>query len=194
MGFHGIKAKQVLKRAGLSLAFPIFNYSENDLLIESLDKMITEARNAQASDLMLSGLLYQFLACLVHRKQSLEPTTDKNLDSALYVSKAVEYIENNFAGTLSVNGIAAFLKIDRSYLSTLFSRHLGISPRDFIINYRINKASELLGNPLLSIGDVARSVGYKDPLQFSKTYRKAKGVSPSGFRSNYINEGFNSLH
>lgn len=193
VGFHGIKAKQVLIRAGLSPACPIFNYSDSDLLIESLDKMITEARNVQASDLMLSGLLYQFLARLVHREQSHEPAYDKNPDSSRYVAKAVEYIEKNYAGILSVNGMAAFLKIDRSYLSTLFSRHLGISPRDFIINYRINKASELLGNPLLSIGDVARSVGYKDPLQFSKTYRKVKGVSPSKFRSDYFSKGFNKL-
>jgi AraC-like DNA-binding protein len=183
VGFHGLKAGQILKRAGLSLDCPTFYYYENDLLVESLDKMIVEARSQQSSDLMLSGLLYQFLARLVHRTQSREPVAYKNSDSTLYVSKAVEYIEKNFSGYLSVGGIANYLKIDRSYLSTLFSRHLGISPRVFIINYRINKACELLNNPLLSIGDVARSVGYEDPLQFSKTFKKEKGVSPSRFRT-----------
>ncbi len=188
VGFHGLKAEQVLKRAGLSLDCPIFFYYENDLLVESLDRMITEARSPQASDLMLSGLLYQFLARLVHRIQSREPITDKTSDSTLYVSKAAEYIEKNFSGPLLVSKIAGYLKIDRSYLSTLFSRHLGISPRDYIINYRINKACELLANPLLSIGDVARSVGYEDPLQFSKTFKNQKGVSPSGFRTEILSK------
>lgn len=183
VGFHGLKAEQILKRAGLSFDCPTFCYYESDYLVESLDKMITEARSQQSSDLMLSGLLYQFLARLVHRVQSQEPIAYKNSDSTLYVSKAAEYIEKNFSGPLTVSKIASYLKIDRSYLSTLFSRHLGISPRDFIINYRVNKACELLINPLLSIGDVARSVGYEDPLQFSKTFKKEKGVSPSHFRT-----------
>ncbi|NLB78217.1 MAG: AraC family transcriptional regulator [Clostridiaceae bacterium] len=186
VGFHGLKAEQVLNRAGLSLDFPTFNHYESDYLVESLEKMITEARSLHPSDLMLSGLLYQFLAHLVHRIQFQEPIAEKNTDSTLYVSKATEYIEKNFASPLSVSGIASFLKIDRSYLSTLFSRHLGISPRDYIINYRINKACELLNNPLLSIGDVSRSVGYEDPLQFSKTFKKEKGVSPSRFRTELL--------
>lgn len=186
VGFHGLKAEQILKRAGLSLDFPIFSYYESDYLVGSLNKMINEARSLNASDLMLSGLLYQFLAHLVHRTQSQEPIAEKNTDSTLYVSKAAEYIEKNFAGTLSVSGIASYLKIDRSYLSTLFSRHLGTSPRDYIIKYRINKACELLKNPLLSIGDVARSVGYEDPLQFSKTFKKAKGLSPARFREHFV--------
>jgi AraC-like DNA-binding protein len=184
VGFHGLKAEQILKRANLSSDCPIFSYHKNDLLIESLDKMINEARNEQASDLMLSGLLYQFLAHLVHRKQVKKPIVDNNTGAARYVSKAVEYIEKNYAGNLSVNGIANHLKIDRSYLSTLFSRYLGIAPRDFLINFRINKACDLLDNHHLSIGDVSRSVGYEDPLQFSKIFRKVKGVSPSKFRNN----------
>lgn len=188
VGFHGLKAEQILNRAGLSLDNPTFRYYESDFLVESLDEMITEARSQQSSDLMLSGLLYQFLARLVHRFQYQEPIAYKNPDSTLYVSKAVEYIEKNFSGPLSVSGIANYLKIDRSYLSTLFSRHLGISPRDFIINYRINKACELLGNPLLSIGDVARSVGYEDPHQFSKTFKKEKGISPSHYRTEILNK------
>ncbi len=188
VGFHGLKAQQIINRAGLSIDVPTFRYNERDLLVESLDEMINEARSRRPSDLMLSGLLYQFLARLVKSLDPWKSFTAKNSDSSIYVSKAVEYIEKTYSGPLSVSGIAHHLKIDRSYLSTLFSRHLGISPRDFIINYRINKACELLGNPLLSISDVARSVGYDDPLQFSKTFKKEKGVSPSHYRTEILNK------
>jgi len=188
VGFHGLKDQQIINRAGLSIDVPTFRYNERDLLVESLDEMINEARSRRPSDLMLSGLLYQFLARLVKSLDPWKSFTAKNSDSSIYVSKAVEYIEKTYSGPLSVSGIAHHLKIDRSYLSTLFSRHLGISPRDFIINYRINKACELLGNPLLSISDVARSVGYDDPLQFSKTFKKEKGVSPSLYRTEILNK------
>jgi transcriptional regulator GlxA family with amidase domain len=61
--------------------------------------------------------------------------------------------------------------------------YLKTSPQEYLINFRIEKACELMQANLLSIGDIARSVGYDDPLTFSKVFRKLKGVSPSKFRS-----------
>lgn len=184
VGFHGIKAEQILKKAGLSIDYPIFNFVESDNLTGGLNDMIKEARDTHSSELMLTSLLYRFLACLVNRCQNQIQAGESSKDSTRYVSDAVEYIEKNFTGSLSVNAIANRLKIDRSYLSTLFSRYLGVTPREFIINYRMDKACQLLKNQLLSVSDVARSVGYEDPFQFSKTFRKTKGVSPSQFRNN----------
>ena len=43
---------------------------------------------------------------------------------------------------------------------------------------------DLMQNPELTIGDISRSVGYEDPFQFSKIFKKIKGVSPSEFRNN----------
>ncbi len=185
VGFHGIKAEQVLKKAGLTIDCPLFDFNESDNLTGSLNDMIKEARDTHGSELMLTSLLYGFLACLVNRSQNQIQTGENSTDSTRYVSDAVEYIEKNFTGSLSVNALANHLKIDRSYLSTLFSRYLGVTPIEFIINYRMDKACELLRNPLLSVADVARSVGYEDPFQFSKTFRKTKGVSPSQFKKNF---------
>lgn len=186
IGFHGIKAENILKKAGLSITSPIICCAGSSQLFNKLDEMITEARNHDVSGLMLTGLLYQFLASLIKSYRFNVPVRDKHIDSARYVSKAVEYIDKNFSSTLTVSSLANYLNIDRSYLSTLFSRYLGTSPRTFIINYRMDKACDLLKNPLLSIGDIARSVGYEDQLQFSKTFKKAKGQSPIRFRSKLI--------
>ncbi|MGI6623512.1 MAG: AraC family transcriptional regulator [Acetivibrionales bacterium] len=182
VGFHGIKAEQVLKKAGLTTDDPIFNSIESDNLIPSLNDLIKEAGSVHGSDLMLTGMLYRFLSCLVDRFENKIQASDRTTDKARYVSKAVEYIEKNFSGAISVNSIADYLKINRSYLSTLFSKYLGVTPREFIIKYRMDKACELLKNPLLSVGDVARSVGYEDSFQFSKTFKKVKGMPPSRYR------------
>ncbi|HHY64839.1 MAG TPA: AraC family transcriptional regulator [Clostridiaceae bacterium] len=181
VGFHGLKAEQVLKKAGLSKDKLIFSMTESDNLIPSLSDLINEARH-NVSDLMLTGLLYRFLAYLVNRSENKTQAGDRVIDTTRYVSKAVEYIEKNFSGELTVQSVADYLKIDRSYLSTLFSKHLGTTPRDFIIKYRMDKACELLKNPQLSVSDVARSVGYEDPFQFSKTFKSRTGQSPLYFR------------
>ncbi len=182
VGFHGLKAESILKKAGLTLQSPIFHYFEEEVLTKSLNDMIAAARNESISDLILTGYLYLFLAHLVQNHSREASTAHKIISSDRYVSKAIEYIEKNYAGDLSVVDLAKALKIDRSYLSSLFSRYLGVSPRQFIIGYRMDKACELLQNDQLSIGDVARSVGYEDPLQFSKTFRKTKGASPKNYR------------
>ncbi len=70
------------------------------------------------------------------------------------------------------------------YIESLFKKNLNLSPQEFLLKFRMNKAYELLKNPELSIGDVSRSVGYIDPLTFSKTFKKYNGSSPKQYREN----------
>lgn len=182
VGFHGLKAGIILKKSGLTLQTPIFNYGEEGPLTQSLTQLVAAARNEKTPELMLTGFLYLFLSHLMENYRQSESEKNRAVRSDKYVSRAVEYIEKNYVGELSVEGLSKYLKIDRSYLSSLFSKHLGLSPREFIISFRMDKACDLLKNPQLSIGDVARSVGYEDPLQFSKTFRKTKGEPPLSYR------------
>jgi len=189
VGFHGLKAETILKSAGLTAENPIFECNSGsymDKMVSTLNAMISELREDKVSELMLAGYLYLFLSYLVKdQKQTISaPKNFRNTDR--YVSKAIEYIEKNYASDITVEEVARAVNIDRSYLSFLFNRYLGIPPRDFIINYRMDKACELLKDPRLNVGDVARSVGYEDPFPFSKTFKKAKGISPSEYRNNYL--------
>ncbi len=185
VGFHGLKAESVLKSANLDINNPVFEYKDRpaaELLTNTLDSMITHLRNENSSDLMLAGYLYQFLSYLVHNQKGSYTKPYKAANKDRYVTKAIEYIEKNYAGHLSVAELARYIRIDRSYLSNLFNKYLDISPSNFIIKYRMDKACELLSNEQLTIGDVARSVGYEDCFQFSKTFKKTKGMSPSLYR------------
>ena len=179
VGFHGLKAEFFLKKAGLSLNKPTFVYSADDRLINCLNAMRSAVKPDSASELMVTGYLYHFLSLLIKNHRQTHPVEIHAAGGDRHVSRAIEYITKNYASSLSIGELAQQLNIDRSYLFTLFRTHTGLSPRDFIIRFRMDKAGDLLKNPLLSIGDVARSVGYDDPLQFSKTFKKVKGVSPS---------------
>ncbi|MBQ7933454.1 MAG: helix-turn-helix transcriptional regulator, partial [Lachnospiraceae bacterium] len=84
---------------------------------------------------------------------------------------------------LSVPDIAAHLHIDRTYLYRLFKHELGISPLQYLTDVRMERAVALLTETKLPVQSVAGSVGYEDALYFSKTFKKAKGVSPSDYRN-----------
>jgi len=94
----------------------------------------------------------------------------------------IRFIETNYASKISVSDIARSIGLNRSYLNSLFKRQMNTSIQTYLMRFRIERACELMTNRLLTIGDIARSVGYDDPLLFSKVFRKLKGMSPREYR------------
>lgn len=114
----------------------------------------------------------------------VETTSDHSPEYAnAYVDRAIRYIKAHYSEVLKVEELARLLGIDRMYLRNLFAEHVGMSTMEYIMNTRMTKAKELLGNDRLSVSDVASAVGYKDVLAFSKAFKKHVGVSPTEFRS-----------
>lgn len=59
-------------------------------------------------------------------------------------------------------------------------------PQQYLLNYRVAKACELLTETLCTIGEISRSVGYQDPLLFSRMFKKVKGCSPKEYRIRHL--------
>lgn len=184
VGFQGMKAETYLERAGLSTENPIFCYDNGDLIRQYFGQMLSNKNITRSQENRLLGYLHLLLAELVEAAQIT--VTPGNQDS--YVQHAVEWIAKNYANRLQVNQIANLMGLDRSYLYTLFKKQIGISPQMFLIKFRIEKACELMRNPQLSISNISRSVGYEDPLLFSKIFRRVKGISPREYRKWIVNE------
>ena len=107
---------------------------------------------------------------------------EKSSTKEEHVKKALEYITMNYSRKISITEIARNVGLDRSYLYSLFSEYVNASPQEYLISFRMEKASDLMHAPTLAIGDIARSVGYEDPLMFSKAFKKIKGLSPREYR------------
>ncbi len=183
VGFHGLKAESLLKKSGFSRKQPVFLYQTDNKLSECLDNMIREARLDTPSELMLLGHLYIFLSLLIQNNRNRTAGISKTEKQEKYIRKVVDFISKNYSRKITIGEIASAIRLDRSYLYSIFQKYLNMSPQDFLIRYRIDRAVEIMKNPSLTIGDIARSVGYDDPLQFSKIFKKKMGMSPSLFRS-----------
>jgi AraC-like DNA-binding protein len=81
---------------------------------------------------------------------------------------------------ISVEEIANRLNLDRTYFSVIFKKKVGISPKQYLLKYRMNIATTLLADNL-SVSVVARSVGYSDLYIFSKMFKRHFGVSPTEY-------------
>jgi AraC-like DNA-binding protein len=187
VGFNGLLAESMLKQAGLSAASPVLRYGKDDQLIRCLEAMIESREYRKGRELRLTGLLYVLLSLLVENSPVEAERPGNRVEE--YVGQVVDFIEMNYAGKISIADIAAFIGLDRSYLSSLFKKRMNASIQEYLIRYRMNKAVELMANDLLSIGDIARSVGYEDPLLFSKIFKKLKGESPRLYRQIHVHDG-----
>ena len=181
VGFNGLKAEHYLKQANLEKENPVFRYNQDDFLKECFNKMLDSSKLKPERDTLLLSLLYLFLSKLI------EHAGDRNIKSKTengkeyYLSKAIEYIEMNYSHNMTIAEVSSYVGINRKYMHFIFKEYTGVSPQEFLINLRVGKACELMKSYMLSIGDVARSVGYEDQLQFSRAFKKVKGICPSLF-------------
>ena len=93
------------------------------------------------------------------------------------------YIEENYQKEIHISDLALIAHLSPSYLSTKFKKEVGINFTEYLLQFRLNKAKEiLLRDKKISCKEVAFSVGYSDYAQFSKMFKKFCGISPTEFQ------------
>lgn len=180
IGFNGEKAREFMKDIGLNSQKLIFRSQHADKLKDIVIRMLKNNTYSVTSQFILEGLLYTFLSVLTQDIE-ISFSSEKEREN-LYIRKAIEYIQNTYSNNIKVTDIASYVCINRSYLYTLFQKNIGMSPQEYLANYRLTRAAELLDVTDLPIGSVAMSCGYRDPLVFSKAFKGKKGMSPSQYR------------
>lgn len=184
IGFDGSNAKHYLNDIGLNRQHPIFECSYTAELKQIVLDMLKNNTSTITHRFLLQGLLYRFFSVLTRDIHISAPVLQNGENP--YILQAVEFIQNNYSFPIHVTDIANYVCINRSYLYTLFKTHLGVSPQDYLANYRISQATELLTMTELSIESIALSCGYTDPLIFSKVFKAKKGQTPSRYRKEVL--------
>lgn len=171
-----------LKDAGFSRS-PVRKCNCNpEYFVEIINSILETREQNLSGELRRNSYLYEILALLV---ETSEPEKHDNKDSQdVYVRNAVEYIQKNYAH-IKVHDIAVHVGINRSYLTTLFKNKLDMSPQEYLIDYRLNQAKQLLQTTNLCVHEVAYRVGYENPLTFSKMFKNVYGVSPKHYRQSH---------
>lgn len=180
--FDGLKVKEALEIAGLTMDSPIYHSNVRDLSAELKNEMLYIAQHSDQSPFHLIGHLYLFLDYLTRSSSSRRLLQGGRMRD-FYIKEAISYIEQNFQNDISVEDIAKFCSLNRSYFGKIFRDALGKSPQEFLINYRMSKAAELLKLTELSIGDISNAVGYPSQLHFSRAFKKIHGISPRQWRN-----------
>lgn len=179
--FDGMRAREIIETAGLSPDHPVYHASYKDLRENMKDEMIYIAEHHDATPFHLMGHLYLFIDYLSRSSSSQITASGRVRD--FYIKEALNYIEQNFQNDISVENIASFCGLNRTYFGRILKETVGKSPQQFLLSYRMAKAAELLKLTELSISDIGNAVGYPNQLHFSRAFKNVYGVSPREWRN-----------
>ena len=130
------------------------------------------------SETLFRRILEEAFVCAYNQKNDGPQTLFENVTS---------YIHEHYAEALTVRSLAEQYGVNENRLFYIFSKYAGMGAGDYLIALRLNHAKEMLVAGDAAIGEVAKSVGYHDPLYFSRIFNKHFGVSPSEMRCKFMN-------
>jgi AraC family transcriptional regulator of arabinose operon len=195
IGFHGVHVEAMMKQAGFSRENPVTTLEPAcaRAVCRHLQVMLEKYNLTYVNELVRMSELYAVLALLSGHDEGEEEEQEgeheeenfpgeKELNRQ-YVETAVNLLIGSYQTQIRVSEVASAVGISRNYLDEIFKKELGVSPKEFLMKFRIEKANALLASTFNPVNVIAAEVGYSDPMTFSKIYRTRMGMSPSQYRA-----------
>lgn len=187
LGAHPYLREQCVKPLTGNPAFPYLVLSDAEPWQKEVLEGVTAACEAFQSGEPALGLLVQAQAFRIAAELLRHMPAAENavpVDRRLMALRdMVGYVQQHYAGRISLADIAAAGHVSVSTCCDIFRRHMDRTPLRYLTHYRLEKAVERLKNPGLSVTEVALSVGFFSASYFAETFRKEYGLSPTQWRS-----------
>ena len=180
--FDGLRVKESIDSAGLTQNNPIYRSRHKNIAETMKSELLYLVNHKDESPFHLIGHLYLFIDSLIRSSSSTQIGSGNSLRD-FYIKEAFSFIEQNFQNDISIEDIAACCGLNRSYSGKIFHQNMGKTPQEFLMSYRMTKATELLKLTELSIADVGNAVGYPNQLHFSRAFKNIYGLSPRQWRN-----------
>lgn len=153
-----------------------------------LSNLFEKIHNIQGSEpyqqIEMLSVIYNILSLVIKESNINKKRNYKEY----YISKFIDYIENNYNRNIQITDIAEHTGISSCQLYRIVSNEFGISPVRFLTDHRIKMSKIFLQQEDLKISNISNLCGFSDPLYFSRVFYKSCGMSPSEYRKSKISE------
>lgn len=106
----------------------------------------------------------------------------KSVQVDTIVEQVEQYLKKHFRESITLQSLSHEFGLVPNYLSVLFKREIGVTPLEYLMEFRIKEAKRMMDErPHLLLKQVASEVGYSDQLYFSRVFKKQTGQSPSEY-------------
>lgn len=166
-------------------AFITLKVSQKNDIITLLNRILSEKENPDIGSEFLNYLLVMELFVLISRALKMEwENSIKNKSPKLkeLIQVSVNYIHNNYERDISLKDIAQYVFLSASYFARAFKEEMSISPINYLLKVRIERAKELLRDTDNKISDIALSVGFSNQQRFNDIFKKYVKLTPLQYR------------
>lgn len=151
--------------------------------VETFQRLIALRKSTgPAKSMRIHAALLDVISCYIEQAAQAMPESPGTLSSNK-LSKVLQYIDANLDEDLTVTALAELVHHHPNYFIRFFKNHLGMTPKAYIYERRLEKAKQLLNASDMTIGEIARATGFHDIFHFSKAFKKRLGIAPSEYRS-----------
>ena len=105
----------------------------------------------------------------------------RNVSSKKIVEEAIQYMKKHYAEDISLEKIANRFFLNQTYFSRLFKQYTGSTFTDYLIELRMEKAKELLGQGKYKVYEVSQMIGYRSEKYFFRVFKQYTGCSPTEY-------------
>lgn len=131
------------------------------------------------SNLTVIKNLYDIILLLKKEYEKSHMPSEKSL----LIKPAVDIMNSNyFKNDLTIEKLSELCGISVAYFRRIFTEKFGISPKEYIINLRIDYAKKLLLSEQFSVSEIAEMCGYAEPCHFSREFSKRTGTPPIKYK------------
>ena len=157
------------------------------LILQIEEECSAKPRNFE---LMTKVYLLQILTLLGREYPYTTENAQLYRQNFFKVEAAIQYINQNLAGDLTLEEIAGVAGMSRAYFSTVFKKINGVSPWDYILARRIEHAIGLMETGDHTILEIASLCGFNNTANFNRSFRKITGKTPSEYRRDGFHNHF----
>lgn len=175
VGLYGQTVENYMKSLRICGDDPILKIEKYYEMEEVLEELY-QISNCQTEQMRFKQmeLIYRFFSLLCKGEQR-----SKSCDIADRAKKIIDY---NFDRDITVKKVADTMHLDSAYLARKFTQKYSVAPKEYLLKKRIELAKRLLTQTDATVTEISGSVGYDDPLYFSRIFKKKEGLSPLAYR------------
>lgn len=175
-----VKFSAVGKLANLLTSAPkYFHVSKSFEANELLDEIITLSTTTDSDSLLLYGKILTYVSLLLENANRSKLTDTYKSE---IIVKAQEFIKERYFEPIKLIDIAKEVNLSPNYFHTLFTETYGITPRDYLENYRLSVAKKLLLTTQLTLSDIAEKCGFNNQQYLTTVFKLRVECSPTEFR------------